>query len=159
MYEINHNLKLGRHKLTDVVRGLENSVALNKIFGKKLKWILNTTMVDVVSNPWQIWVSRETEIITINKNYLFETDKGTLYLDFVHEMVHIWQVTEGKDVFNRSVSYVDSPTEIEAYRYTVKDAERIGFSKKDIVDYLKVRWIDNEEHKRLVKAVITSDRT
>jgi hypothetical protein len=153
MYKINHNLGLGRHKLTDVVRGLKNSVALNKIFRNKLKQILNTTLVDVVSKPWQIWVNRETEIITINKDYLAETDRGTLYLDFVHEMVHIWQIAEGKNVFDRSVSYVDSPTEIEAYRYTVEDAERIGFSKRDIVDYLKVRWIDNEEHTRLIKAV------
>jgi hypothetical protein len=69
-------------------------------------------------------------------------------------MVHIWQISDGKNVFDRSVSYVDAPTEIEAYRYTLEDAERIGFSKTDVIDYLKVRWISNEEHLRLVKAVL-----
>jgi hypothetical protein len=155
MYTINHNLGLGRYKLTDVVGGLENALALNKLYGNQLKRVLSTTYLDVVSKPWQIWVDRETKIITINKDYLFETDRGTLYLDLIHEMVHIWQIAKGKDVFDRSVSYVDAPTEIEAYRYTVEDAERIGFSRMDIIDYLEVRWINNDEHKRLVKAVFS----
>jgi len=154
MYQISRNLGLGRYKITEVVGGLENSVALNIIYGSNLKGILNTTCVDVVSKPWQIWIDRETNRITINKGYLSETERRTLYLDFVHEMVHIWQIAEGEDVFDRSVSYADSPTEIEAYRYTIEDAKRIGFSRIDIVDYLKVRWITDEEHNRLVKAVL-----
>ena len=154
MYQITRNLGLGRYKITEVMGGLENSVALNTIYGSKLKEILNTTCVDVVSKPWQIWVDRETKRITITKEYLSETESGTLYLDFVHEMIHIWQITKGKNVFDRSVSYVDAPTEIEAYRYTIEDAKRIGFSRIDIVDYLKVRWITDEEHSRLVKAVL-----
>ncbi len=154
MYLINHNLELGMYQLTDIITGLEYSVALNKIYGNKLKDVLNTTEANVVSKPWQIWVDRETKIITINKDYLVHSDRGTLYLDFIHEMVHIWQISDGKNVFDRSVSYVDAPTEIEAYRYTIEDAERIGFSKTDIIDYLKVRWISKEEHLRLVKAVL-----
>jgi hypothetical protein len=154
MHLINHNLELGMYQLTDVVEGLDNSVALNKIFGSKLTMILNSTVVNVVCKPWQIWVDRETKIITINKDYLLHTDKSTLYLDFIHEMVHIWQIANGKNVFDRSVSYVDAPTEIEAYRYTVEDAKRIGFSKNDVIDYLKVRWISDQEHLRLVKAVL-----
>ena len=154
MHLINHNLELGMYQLTDVVEGLENSVALNKIFGSKLMAILNSTVVNVVSKPWQIWVDLETKIITINKDYLLHTDRNTLYLDFIHEMVHIWQIANGKNVFDRSVSYVDAPTEIEAYRYTIEDAKRIGFSKNDVIDYLKVRWISDQEHLRLVKAVL-----
>jgi hypothetical protein len=154
MYQITRNLGLGRYRITEVVGGLENSIALNTIYGSNLKEILNTTFVNVVSKPWQIWVDRQTKSITITKEYLSETESGTLYLDFVHEMIHIWQITKGKDVFNRSVSYADSPTEIEAYRYTIEDAKRIGFSRLDIIDYLKVRWITDKEHHRLVKAVL-----
>jgi hypothetical protein len=115
---------------------------------------LNTTYVDVVSKPWQIWVDRETKRTTVNKDYLSETESGILYLDFVHEMIHIWQIVEGEDVFDRSVGYADASTEIEAYRYTIEDAKRIGFSRIDMVNYLKVRWITDKEHSRLVKAVL-----
>ena len=156
MYQISRNLELGRYKITEVIGGLENSVALNTIYGSKLREILNTTCVDVISKLRQIWVDWETKRITINKDYLFETKWEILYLDFIHEMIHIWQITQGKDVFNRSVSYVDTPTEIEAYRYTIEDAKRIGFSRISIVNYLKVRWITDEEHRRLVKATLAS---
>ena len=154
MYQITRNLGLGSYKITEVVGGLENSVALKGIYGCKLKKILNTTYVDVVSKPWQIWVDRETKRTTVNKDYLSETESGILYLDFVHEMIHIWQIVEGEDVFDRNVSYADASTEIEAYRYTIEDAKRIGFSRIDMVNYLKVRWITDKEHSRLVKAVL-----
>lgn len=139
----------------NVVDGLENSVALNRIYRSRLEGVMNTTLVDVVSKPWQIWVDRESKRIRVNKDYLSETDSGTLYLDFVHEMVHLWQIDEGKNIFDQSVSYVDKPTEIEAYRYTIEDAKQIGFNTRDIIDYLNVRWINNEEHQRLVKAVLS----
>jgi hypothetical protein len=155
MYSIRHNLSVGTYKLTNVVDGLENSVALNKIYRSELEGVMNTTLVDVVSKPWQIWVDRGSKRIRVNKDYLSETDSGTLYLDFVHEMVHLWQIDEGKNVFDQSVSYVDKPTEIEAYRYTIEDAKQIGFNTINIIDYLNVRWIDNEEHQRLVKAVLS----
>ncbi len=154
MIQISRNLEIGRYGITEIIGGLENSVALNTIYGSTLKEILITTYVDVISKPSQIWVDRETKRITINKDYLFETKWEILHLDFIHEMIHIWQISEGKNVFDRSVSYVDKPTEIEAYRYTIEDAKRIGFSRIDIVDYLKVRWITDEEHSRLVKAVL-----
>ena len=155
MYTVCHNLGLGTYKITKVVDGLENSVALNKIYRSKLEEIINTTLVDVVNKPWQIWVDRRSKRIKVNKDYLSETDSGTLYLDFVHEMVHIWQIDEGKNVFDQSVSYADKPTEIEAYRHTIEDAKQIGFNTREIIDYLNVRWIDNEEHQRLVKAVLS----
>lgn len=155
MYTIHHNLGLGTYKITKVVDGLENSVALNKIYRSKVEGVINNTLVDVVNTPWQIWVDRESKRIRINKDYLSKTDSGTLYLDFVHEMVHLWQIDEGKNVFDRSVSYVDKPTEIEAYQYTIEDAKRIGFNTMDIIDYLNVRWIDSQEHQRLVKAVLS----
>lgn len=155
MYSIRHNLRLGTYKLMNVVDGLENSVALNRIYRSGLEGVMNTTLVDVVSKPWQIWVDRESKRIRVNKDYLSETDSGTLYLDFVHEMVHLWQIDEGKNIFDQSVSYVDKPTEIEAYRYTIEDAKQIGFNTRDIIDYLNVRWINNEEHQRLVKAVLS----
>ncbi len=154
MHTISRNVGVGRYKITEVVGGLETSVALNTLYGHQLMEVLKTTWIDVVSKPWQIWVDRDTRRITVNQDYLAETETETLYLDFIHELVHLWQLSVGADVFDRSVSYVDSPTEIEAYRYTLEDAKRLGFSQRDLVEYLKVRWITDDEHRRLVKAVL-----
>ncbi len=154
MHTVSRNVGVGRYKITEVVGGLETSVALNTLYGHQLMEVLKTTWIDVVSKPWQIWVDRDTRRITVNQDYLAETETETLYLDFIHELVHLWQLSVGADVFDRSVSYVDSPTEIEAYRYTLEDAKRLGFSQRDLVEYLKVRWITDDEHRRLVKAVL-----
>ena len=154
MHTISRDVDVGRYKITDIVGGLERSVALKTLYGQHLMEVLKTTWIDVVSKPWQIWVDRDTRQITVNKDYLAETETETLYLDCIHELVHLWQLSLGADVFDRSVSYVDSPTELEAYRYTLKDAKRLGFSRRDMVEYLKVRWITDDEHRRLVKTVL-----
>jgi len=42
------------------------------------------------------------------------------------------------DLFDRKYSYVDRPTEVEAYKYTVEEARNLGMKKEEILDYLKV---------------------
>jgi hypothetical protein len=71
----------------------------------------------------------------------------------IHELVHIRQFMEGKELFDRRYSYVDRPTEIEAYTAAVNEARRIGLKKEEILDYLKVEWITEEEFQRLLVAV------
>ena len=44
---------------------------------------------------------------------------------------------------------VDRPTEIEAYRHTIKEARRIGMTDKEIYEYLKVDWISDDDAKKL----------
>ncbi len=53
--------------------------------------------------------------------------------------------------------YVDRPTELEAYRHTVKEARRLGMSDEEIVDYLKVTWLDEEEVRRLARTSGSKD--
>jgi hypothetical protein len=58
---------------------------------------------------------------------------------------------EGKELFDKRYSYVDRPTEIEAYSHAVKEAKRIGMTEKEIVEYLRVEWVTEEEFERLVR--------
>jgi hypothetical protein len=60
---------------------------------------------------------------------------------------------EGKQLFNSEVEYVDNPTEIEAYSHAVKEAQRLGMSEKEIIEYLRVEWITEEALGRLVRSV------
>ncbi len=56
---------------------------------------------------------------------------------------------DGRELFDGNYDYVDRPTEIEAYRYTVKEARRLGFSDERILDYLKTEWMSDEDLKKL----------
>ncbi|MGI0079733.1 MAG: hypothetical protein ACRECH_08915, partial [Nitrososphaerales archaeon] len=80
-------------------------------------------------------------------------DPIVIYLDIVHELHHVKQFFDGKELFNDDFEYVDSPVEIEAYKATVMEAKRIGMSEERIRDYLKIEWITDEQHARLVRAV------
>ncbi|MCS4539406.1 MAG: hypothetical protein HYU03_01775, partial [Thaumarchaeota archaeon] len=73
-----------------------------------------------------------------------------LYLDLIHELVHVRQHMEGRELFDKRYSYVDRPTEIEAYSAAVKEAKRIGMSYEEIEDYLKVEWVTDEEFDRML---------
>jgi hypothetical protein len=79
-----------------------------------------------------------------------------LYLDVVHELFHVKQFMEGKNLFQNEFEYVDSPIEVPAYEFTVKEAKRIGMSMNEIVEYLKVEWVTEEQHARLVKTLALS---
>jgi hypothetical protein len=60
---------------------------------------------------------------------------------------------DGKELFDGRFEYVDRPTEIEAYRYTVKEARRLGLSEERICQYLKTEWMSEEDLKKLARHV------
>lgn len=80
-------------------------------------------------------------------------DAHYLYLDVIHELVHVKQYLDGKELFDESYSYVDRPTEIEAYRCAVEVARKIGMTDDVIADYLYVEWITRNDHARLLKTL------
>jgi hypothetical protein len=60
---------------------------------------------------------------------------------------------EGKELFDSQYEYIERPTEIEAYRYTVQEARRLGLSDKRICQYLKTEWMSDSDLKRLAKVL------
>ncbi|HSD05215.1 MAG TPA: hypothetical protein VLB45_05620, partial [Nitrosopumilaceae archaeon] len=91
----------------------------------------------------------EDATIVIGYDHLKKSDSKILYLDIVHELVHVKQQRSGLDLYDKSYSYVDRPTEVEAYEVAVREAKRIGMNQQEIFDYLHVEWITPDEHKRL----------
>jgi len=69
----------------------------------------------------------------------------------VHELCHVNQFRHKKPLFYPKLSYVDAPSEIEAYRFTVKEGQRIGMTTRELLEYLKVEWISPAEHRRLAR--------
>lgn len=89
----------------------------------------------------------------ISADYLSKGNRTDIYLDIVHELVHVRQFMEGKQLFDHNFEYVERPTEVEAYRTAVEEARRLGLSEKRICNYLKTEWMTDEEFRRLAKAV------
>jgi len=89
----------------------------------------------------------------VSSKYLNKGDKTDIYLDVIHELVHVKQFMQGKELFDSHYSYTERPTEIEAYRYAVEEARRLGLSDARICKYLKTMWMSEKELERLASTV------
>lgn len=100
-----------------------------------------------------MWVNNLDGHLMISAKYLNKGDKVDIYLDLLHELVHVKQYTEGKELFDVHYSYTERPTEIEAYRAAVKEARRLRMSEQRICLYLKTEWMSDQDLRRLATAL------
>ena len=151
MIKINRNLTPGIYTLSEIFDGLKEVPILTKVFKtkKELDDVFSKTKVIVESSDHYMYVKNDDATVVIGLRHLQNSDSKILYLDIVHELVHVKQQRQGLDLYNKSYVYVDRPTEIEAYEIAVMEAKNLGMDKKEILDYLFVEWITPEEHKRL----------
>jgi hypothetical protein len=127
--------------------------AVRGIFGDKTDEVLSHLQVELSWVGGYMYVDGSDGHLVISKPYLSSGDKTDIYLDLIHELVHVKQFRQGRELFDPQYDYVERPTEIEAYRYTVAEARRIGLSEKRILSYLRTEWMSDEDFKRLAKSV------
>ncbi len=153
--KINRDINPGTYDIEDIFGGLKETEILQKIFSSnnELNDVFFNTKIVVDTNSHYMHVKNEDATIVIGLNHLKHSEKIVLYLDIVHELVHVKQQRKGLDLYDKSYSYVDRPTEIEAYIVSVEEAKRLGMKPKEIMDYLRVEWISQDEHKRLATHV------
>jgi len=128
-----------RHRFLDYFRGFEKVEAVRETFGEESDRVLEGLQVEFFgSKLGYMGVSDEDGYLLASADYLKNGNWRDIYLDVVHELVHVRQFKEGKELFDESFEYVDRPTELQAYRHTVKEARRLGMTDDEISDYLKV---------------------
>jgi hypothetical protein len=143
----------GSFPFVDIFTGFEEVDAVKSIFGDSVGKVLRDLRVDVQARGGYLRVDDETGNIIVSGEYLKKGDERHLYLDIIHELVHVRQFIEGKELFDRRFSYVDRPTEIEAYRACVEEGRRIGLKNDEVAEYLRVEWVTEEEFGRLCEYV------
>lgn len=151
--KIPRNVKITTHPFTKFFKDFENVDAVKQIFGEKTKEVLNNLQVEFAGFRGYMGVSDIDGHMIISAYYLNNGDLTDIYLDIIHELVHVKQFMEGKELFDDRYSYVGRPTEIEAYRHAVEEARRLGFNDARICQYLKTEWMSERELKKLVKAL------
>jgi hypothetical protein len=137
----------------DYFKDFEKLEAVRGIFGEKTEEVLRNLKVDLTWFGGYMFVESSNGHLVVSARYLKSGDKLDIYLDLVHELCHVKQFMEGKELFDLRYSYVERPTEIEAYRYTVQEARRLGLSDERICEYLKTEWMSDGDLKFLAKAV------
>lgn len=151
--EIRRDAEVTLYPFTEYFMGFEKVDAVKKIFGNRTEQVLNGLKIEFVGTRGYMGVSDDDGHLIIGARYLRNGDFVDLYLDIIHELVHVKQFREGKELFDSDYSYVERPTEVEAYRYAVAEARRLGLSDARICQYLKTEWMNIRDLRRLAKAV------
>jgi ribosomal protein S18 acetylase RimI-like enzyme len=150
---IRRDAGVGPHLFAGVFQGFESVGAVREVFGGATPRILSELPLEVVDGEGYMHINAVKGSIVVSESYLKRGDQKYLYLDAIHELVHIKQHMEGKELWNRRYKYVDRPTELEAYRITVAEARRIGLVDEQLVDYLKVEWVNEEDFAKLLASL------
>jgi hypothetical protein len=140
------------YPFTRFFRGFETVPSVRSLFGAQTPRILRSLKVEFFSARFGYMGTSDVDgHLLVSSHHLKDSEFRTVYLDVVHELCHVRQFRKGRPLFYPKLSYVDAPSEIEAYRFTVKEGERIGMTPRELIDYLKVEWISPAEHRRLAR--------
>jgi len=155
---INRDAPAGTTKpFAEIFSGFEKVKSVMSLFGSDTEEILSSLKVSLDSPRGYLRVDGETGNIIINPEYLKTGHERHLYLDVLHELAHVKQFKEGKELYDRRYAYFERPTEIEAYQVAVDEARKIGMDKEEIVEYLRVEWVTEEEFQKFVAMMLTGE--
>ena len=168
-FRIVRNIPVGRHPLLAVFPGLDALPPAARLVADPAKRarLFDATCVEVVDQDlwmyvapkempksprreWRPVVSPGADCIVVGAGHLRDSPALMLFLDIYHELCHVVQRQGGADLWPPGVSYVERWTEVEAYRFVVEEARGLGVSDAFLRDYLKVEWISDDDHLRLL---------
>jgi len=154
-FRVGRTAGVGEHKLAEVFSGLEESSALVSVFGTEEELAKTLGHLKLRVEPFDsgLWLDRDTGTICIGFKHLSTAKSDFLYLDVIHVLVHVRQFLEGRELYDQAFEYVERPTELEAYRYTVAEARRVGLNEDEILRYLRLDAADDSELGRLMEKI------
>jgi hypothetical protein len=151
--KIPRNVKIATYPFIEYFKGFENIGAVREIFGEETEKVLGNLKVEFAGIRGYMGVSETDGHLIIGARYLNEGSMVDIYLDVIHELVHVKQFMEGKELFDSDYAYIERPTEVEAYRHAVREARRLGMTDESICEYLKTEWMSDDDLQRLAKTV------
>lgn len=147
-------------RFQEYFQGFEKVGAVRAVFGDSTEEVLRNLRVGFIPNRGMYMGIRDDDgNIAVGTYHLRTSPTRTLYLDVVHELFHVNQRMTNEKYFHdefmkfmrdRSL-YYSSPIEIPAYAHTVREAERIGMTREEILQYLKFGEAPPRTWKRFVK--------
>jgi len=151
--KIARKVPVSTYKFNHYFKGFEKVETVRKIFGEKTEEVLDNIKVEFAGFRGYMGVSHISGHLLVSAVYLKDGDIVDIYLDIIHELVHVKQFMEGKELFDNTFRYTDRPSEIEAYRVTVDEARKLGLSDERICEYLKTEWMSDDDLTRLAKTL------
>ncbi len=149
------SLTAGEHAFVRILPRVEESPAARRIETGRtpLTTLLNQSRVRIQPGDGYTWVDDDAPAIVLTERYYRDGHAADLYLDLLHELTHLRQLAEGRNLWNKDYRYVDRPTEVEAYAVAVEEGRRLGMTEAEIIRHLSNPWISAADVKVLLDNV------
>ena len=150
-------LPCGEHPYRSLLPRLEESPVARRIASRTtpLGPLVDGARVRIKPGDGYLWIDVKIPAIMLIEGYYRAVPPLDLYLDLAHELTHLRQLAEGMDLWDRSLHYVDRPTEIEGYAVAVEEGIRLGMTEADVMRHLSNPWMNKEETGRLRENIRT----
>jgi len=149
------NLPCGDHPYRHLLPRIGESPVARRIESPQtpLGSLLDGARVRIKRHEGYCYVDVKVPAIVLSEDYYNKANPVDLYLDLAHELTHLRQLAEGKNLWDHSLHYVDRPTEIEGYAVAIEEGRRLGMTEKDILHHLSNPWLNGDEIARLIENV------
>jgi hypothetical protein len=149
------DLPAGMHPYLAIFPRAAQSPGLARIEpdAKRREALLRDALVSIKPGGGFAYVDVETPCIVLAEEYYRTGTPMDLYLDMLHELAHIRQHHEGRDLWDERFAYVDRITEVEGYAVAVEEGRRLGMTDAHIIAHLSNPWMDEEDVRKLQENV------
>ena len=147
-------LECGFYPFRRLLPRFEESPSVHRIAtaDMPIELLLDAAFVEISKGEGFCFVNVENPVkpfIMLFESYYLQGNPLDLYLDLAHELTHLRQYAEGKDLWDHDLHYVDRPTEIEGYAVAIEEGIRLGMTEEQIVRHLSNPWLSPAETTRL----------
>jgi hypothetical protein len=150
---IHRNVRVPFRKFTNYFQGFDKLEAVRAIFGNDTEKVVSNLKVEFHTRRGYMGVSNDDGHLIVSAEYMRNGDERDIYLDIIHELTHVKQHLDRRELFDDRFEYVERPTEHEAFRNAISEGRRIGMTEKELLEYLKTENMSEENLKKLASAV------
>ncbi len=152
---VNRSLGCGLHPYRVLLPRFEESPTVHRIETPDIpiSRLLDDARVKIKKGEGFLYVDVNIPAIVLIEDYYHKANALDLYIDLAHELTHVRQMLEGKNIWDHSLDYVDRPTEIEGYAVAVEEGIRLGMTEEQVIQHLSNPWLSDDEVDRLRKNV------
>jgi len=148
-------LGLGEHRFLTLLPVALDSPAVRLIETNAfpVSFLMKRARIWLLAKEGFCWIDETVPCIVLTQHYYQNGNDLDLYLDLLHELTHIRQIFEGRDVWEEKIPYHRRPTEIEGYAVAVAEGRRLGMDELAIIKHLSNPWMTTDQVAELLKSV------